>query len=176
MSMPAAPRVDAERERERRVNRRLRRLLTAAVCLVVVAVVAGLLAYNRQRAASHERRSAEITTLASRSEALQPSNRDAAALLAIEANRLRPDDESRASLFASFTRDPGFLGYHVYGGADGARIQGALVPNSDTAIVSIGYRSPADPDSPLRTVDLTSGETGAPFEATVNTTTSCTTS
>lgn len=156
---------DAERERERRTNRRLRRLLAAAVCLIVVAVLAGLLAYNRQVAANRSRRSAEITTLASRAEALRSSNRDAAALLAVEANRMRPDSESRAALFATFTRDPGFQGYHMLGGADGARVQGALVPNSDTAIVSIGFRSPSDPDSPLRAVDLTSGHEGAPFDA-----------
>ena len=156
---------DAERERERRTNRRLRRLLTAAVCLVVVAMLAGLLAYNRQVAANRSRRSAEITTLTSRSEALRSSNRDAAALLAIEANRLRPDDGSRAALFSTFTRDPGFLGYHFLGGPDGARVQGALVPNSNTAIVSIGFGSPETPDTPLRAVDLTTGEEGAPFEA-----------
>jgi len=156
---------DAERERERRTNRRLRRLLTAAACLVVVAVLAGLLAYNRQVAANHSRRSAEITTLANRSEAMRSSNRDAAALLAIEANRLRPDDESRAALFSTFTRDPGFLGYHFLGGADGARVQGALVPDSNTAIVSIGFANPETPDTSLRAVDLTTGEEGPPFEA-----------
>jgi WD40 repeat protein len=155
---------DAEHERERRTNRRLRRLLTVAACLVVVVVIAGLLAYNRQQAADRSRRSAEITTLASRSEALRQSNRDSAALLAIEANRLRPDNESRAALFSTFTRDPGFLGYHVLGGDEGARVQGALVPNSDMAIVSIGFRSPSDPDSPLQVVDLTSGDLGPPFE------------
>ena len=133
---------DAEHERERRTNRRLRRLLTVAVCLVVVAVIAGLLAYNRQQAADRSRRSAEITTLASRSQALRPSNRDAAALLAIEANRLRPDNRVAGGAVLDIHRDPGFLGYHMLGGAEGARVQGALVPNSDTAIVSIGFRSP----------------------------------
>ena len=84
--------------RERRTNRRLRRLLTVAASLLVVAVIAGLLAYNRQQAVDRSRRGAEITTLASRSHALRSSNRDAAALLAIEANRLRPDNESRSAL------------------------------------------------------------------------------
>jgi DNA-binding SARP family transcriptional activator len=152
---------DAVRDRERRVNKRLRRLLTAAVCLVVVALVAGLFAYTQSQRADRSRRGAEITTLANRSLALRSSQLDTAALLAIEANKLRSDSESSSALFATFTRDPGFLGYHTY---DGARVEGAVVPNTNTAVVMIASASPIGHDPPLRRVDLATGELGPPFE------------
>ena len=152
---------DAERDRQRRTNRRLRRLLSAAVCLLVVALVAGLLAYTQSQRADRSRRGAEITTLANRSLALRSSQRDAAALLAIEANKLRSDSESSSALFATFTRDPGFLGYHTY---DGARIEGAVVPNTNTAIITNPSSSPIEDDPPLRRVNLATGELGPPFE------------
>jgi DNA-binding SARP family transcriptional activator/WD40 repeat protein len=152
---------DAERDRERRRNRHLRRLLAAAVCLLIVAIVAGLLAYNRQQAAAGSRRGAEITTLTSRALAMQTSNRDAAALLAVEANRLRSDNESRSALFATFTHDPGFLGYHTF---DGVRVDGALVPGTNMAVVSVSFNSPVEPATQLQLLDLDSGELSSPFD------------
>ena len=131
---------DAERERERRTNRRLRRLLGVAFVLLVVAVIAGLLAYNRQHAA--DRRGAAPRSRPWRAAPKPFARRTGTrpALLAIEANRLRPDNESRAALFSTFTRDPGFLGYHMLGGA--GRAPGSRArsfPDSNTAIVSIGF-------------------------------------
>jgi DNA-binding SARP family transcriptional activator/WD40 repeat protein len=152
---------DADRDRERRTNRRLRRLLTAAVCLLVVAMVAGVLAFSQRRAADSSRRGAEITTLASQSLSMRPSNKDAAALLAVEANRLRSDSASMSALFATFTREPGFVGYRMF---DGANVHGAVVPNTNLVVFSVGSGSDLEPDAPLRTMDLVSGEVVTVFE------------
>ncbi|HEY4611206.1 MAG TPA: hypothetical protein VIH06_18460, partial [Ilumatobacteraceae bacterium] len=151
---------DAERERERRTNRRLRRLLTAAVSLLVVALLAGVVAFIQRGRADGSRREAQITTLIDRSLAMRSSNRDAAALLAIESNRLHGDSASMGALFATFTHDPGFLGYLTF---DGTRVQGAVVPGTNTAVVSVGGDFGV-PDTRLRTVDLSSGDVGPLFD------------
>ena len=56
-----------ERARQRRINRRLRRSLIAAVCLIALAAGAGLFAFSQRQRAESSRRGAEITTLANRS-------------------------------------------------------------------------------------------------------------
>jgi WD40 repeat protein len=152
---------DAVRERELRANRRLRRLLAAVAVVLVLALVAGVIALTQRRGADRSRRGAEITTLATRSLALRSSQRDVAALLAVEAERLRPDAESKSALFGSFSGDPGFMGYHRF---DGILVIGAVIPASNSAIIGTGSGKLGADNPPMRRVDLATGELGPPFD------------
>ncbi len=152
---------DAVRTRELRTNRRLRRLLAAVAVALVVALVAGLLALTQRRGADRSRRSAEITTLVTRSLASRSSQRDVAALLAVEAERLRPDAASTSALFGSFSTDPGFMGYLKY---DGIRVTGAVVPGSNSALIIPQLDEVGADNPPMRRVDLATGELGPLFD------------
>ena len=98
--------IDVAR-RQRQQNRRLRWALLVGVLLLVVASVAGLVAVGQRREAEAQRRDAAVTALASQALGLRSSRRDLAALLAVEAHRLRPDVTSEAALFGTFTASPG---------------------------------------------------------------------
>jgi DNA-binding SARP family transcriptional activator/WD40 repeat protein len=126
---------------ERRQNRRLRTLLGGVAALLVLSLLAGWAAVDRSRASVRERdsaRSAELAaqheSLVGRSLTLRSTNRQAAALLAAEAFRQRPDALAQSALLGTFTAAPGFLGYrHV----DGVGSMNAdLVPGTRTAVVS----------------------------------------
>ena len=153
---------DAIRIRERQAHRRLRSLLVATACMLVLALIAGAIAFTQRRHADSSRRSAQLSNLANRSAALRSSQRDVAALLAIEAYRLQPNVESTSALFGTFSREPGFLGYHSY--AQGDDIEGAVVPGSNSAIIAIRSTTLGSGIPPLRRVDLATGQLGAPFD------------
>ena len=104
----AAARARAEQEgvraraRQRvRENRRLRLTATATALGLVLALLAGSLAVQRSREASSTARDALIDSLVARSVALRSTQRDLAALLAVEAHRLRPDARTRSALLGS---------------------------------------------------------------------------
>jgi WD40 repeat protein len=161
----------ARAQRDARQNRRLRALLVSAAVLLVGALVAGLLAWRGRsdarvqrdvaRAAEEVARAseedAEIESLVNRSLALRSSDRDVAALLAVEAARRWPDDaRTRSALFGTFTAAGGFLGNRYIEGAN--YLSGDLVPNSTTAIVGIdGTR--------LVAIDIDSGQRDERFPA-----------
>lgn len=136
-------------QRERRSNRRLRLLLSSTAGLLVLALVAGVLALGNRNRAVAERSSAQLEALVSRSLALRATDRDTAALLAVEAYRRFPDDpRSRSALLATFTADPGFLGYRTV--PDTERLDGTVLPDGTTAfVVQDGQRA--------ATMDLDSG-------------------
>ena len=96
-----------------------------------------------------------LTTLASQSLALRPSQRDLAALLAVEAWRRAPDATSRSALFGTFTFEPSFFGYLRRDRA--ASVTGAVVPGTPLALVG-GY---AETDQlahdPVEVIDVTDG-------------------
>ncbi len=96
-----------EAERQARQNRRLRRALGGVAVLLVLTLVAGAVAIGQRQQAQTERREASITALTSEASSLRNSRRDLAALLAVEAHRLRPDSSSEAALFGTFTASPG---------------------------------------------------------------------
>ena len=79
---------DAEIVAARRNERRLRRRLTAVAIALVLALVAGTVALLQQGDALDAGRTAEIEALVGRVEALRGTQRDVAALLAVEAFRL----------------------------------------------------------------------------------------
>jgi len=103
---------------------------------------------GRQRdAAVAAQEHAQIEALVNRSLALRSTDRGAAALLAVEAYRRRPDARSLSALIGTFTAAPTFLG-HQY--LSGSKVDGAVVPGSSTAIVVVD-------DSDLAVLDLADG-------------------
>lgn len=121
--------TDAETEqlRQRRTNRRLRNLLIAAAVLLIVAVGAGVLALDNSRNADSSARAAvlsaadageqrtlaedraretELDRLVAASSEVAVENRSLAVLLALEANRLRPDSASAQAVFESVAGTP----------------------------------------------------------------------
>jgi WD40 repeat protein len=98
---------DREVRSARRTARRLRRLLVGVGVLLILAIAAGTLAYVGQRRARDEERAAAHRALVSDSTALRNSDRDLAALLAVEAHRLDPSPATESALFGTFTPTPG---------------------------------------------------------------------
>lgn len=144
---------------ERRQNRRLRRSLVGIAVLLLGALIAGSMALVQRRSATRARRVAEvqraaatssetkalISTLAGKSLALRSSERDLAALLAVEAWRRAPSADARSALFGTFTFDPGFLGYVKRPGL--ASTIGLAIPGTTDVLVG-GYPQAAGPVGP----------------------------
>ncbi len=112
-------RRDVEHHETRLRIRRLSVAVGGIGVLLVLAMLAGLLAVRsdldarRQRdAARTAQQDAQLEALVSQSLASRSTNRTLAALLAVEANRRRPDARSWSALLATFTGSPGFVGYH----------------------------------------------------------------
>lgn len=76
----------------------------------------------------------QLTSLASQSLSLRSSQRDLAALLAVESWRRRPDAESKSALFGTFTADPSFLGYLPVKGV--GETWGEVVPGTDLVVTT----------------------------------------
>ncbi|MFC5379309.1 BTAD domain-containing putative transcriptional regulator [Aquipuribacter nitratireducens] len=137
---------------------RLRLLLAGTSGLLVVALVAGVLAVTSAREAREQRDTAvaarseaALQGLVTASGALRSSERDVAALLAVEAFRRWPDDvRARDALLGTFTADPGFLG-NRYLPARGS-VLGAVHPAAAQAAVVV-----VDGETPVR-LDLGSGD------------------
>lgn len=145
-----------------RANRRLRRSLITVGVVLVAALVASLIAVTQRRHAQAARRDALVTTLEARSLALRSSQRDVAALLAVEAADLRPDERWPSALLGTFTLDPGFLGYVDFDGQQS--VVGGIMPGTSKAVVGPITRTIGADNPPLRTVDLLTGEQGPLFE------------
>jgi DNA-binding SARP family transcriptional activator/WD40 repeat protein len=127
--------------RDARQNRRLRTALSGVVAVLVLAIVAASLAGVSRSDAARARDAAELQVLVNQSIALQATNRDAAALLAVEAyRRARGDAHARSALLSTFTAAPGFVNYRPVPGA--TRIAGASVPGTETAVVVIDAQTP----------------------------------
>ncbi|WP_380167605.1 BTAD domain-containing putative transcriptional regulator [Jannaschia sp. R86511] len=134
---------------ESRRARRLRVLLVSMAALLVVALVSGALAVAQAREARDQRDvarealdEAALEGLVAAARELRGSERDVAALLAVEAVRRWPDDaRTRSALLGVFTTDPGFLGHRYLPGA--RWVTGDVVPGSVTAVVSVDGGPPA---------------------------------
>ena len=101
-------------------------------------------------------RDARIEALVGRAESLRSTQRDAAALLAVEAYRLADTPRTRSSLFATFTDDERFLDAHRFDGERGSA--GIVLPDGETAYLT-------DADGRLRPYDLDTGTVGDPLPA-----------
>ncbi len=131
--------------------RRLRAALGTAVAVLMVAVVAASLAGVSRADAGRARESAQLEALVNQSIALQSTNRDVGALLAVEAYRRAPTDaRARSALLATFTSAPGFVSYQRVPGA--TRIAGAAVPGTRTTVLVLDAISPELVDTESGTV------------------------
>ena len=111
-------------------------------CCSSSSLVAGLLAVRSGQQA-HDQRDlaqaaeddAQLESLVNRSLALRATDRDVAALLAVEAARRWPDDpRATSALLGTFTAAHGFLGHRYV--ADAEWLDGALVPGTSTAVIA----------------------------------------
>jgi WD40 repeat protein/class 3 adenylate cyclase len=108
-----------------RTNRRLRGLLVSTSLLLIVALITGVVALllrNRaDRQATRARESAigaEVDRIVAELPTILGSNRELGALLAVEADRLRPDPARRGALLGALTRDPAWR-FTLHGGRAG---------------------------------------------------------
>ena len=122
---------DSELHAARRTARRLRRSLVGVGALLVVALVAGGLAFVAQRRANREEREADHRALVSNSTALRGNKRELAALLAVEAHRLAPSAATESALFGTFTGTMGLIATVPSG-----RGTGSIMVDNETIAVS----------------------------------------
>jgi DNA-binding SARP family transcriptional activator/WD40 repeat protein/tRNA A-37 threonylcarbamoyl transferase component Bud32 len=101
-------------------------------------------------------RDAQIEALVGRAESLRRTQRDTAALLAVEAHRLADTARTRSSLFAAFTDDERFLDAHRFDGERGT--SGIVLPDGESAYLT-------DQDGRLRPYDLDTGALGTALPA-----------
>jgi WD40 repeat protein len=175
---------DAEMVAAKRQAGRLRRLLAAVATALVVALVAGTLAFVQRRAADDSadearsaqrdavaqrssadeaaedaraaQRDAQIEALVGRSVAIRATQRDTSALLAIAAYQLADTARTRSALFSTFTENPGFLDVHRFDQEGGGA--GVVMPDGVTAFVD-------DAEGRVRPYHLETGERGEPWPA-----------
>ncbi|MCI3935109.1 WD40 repeat domain-containing protein [Streptomyces sp. AN091965] len=100
---------DQEQRATARTTRRLRHFTAALSVLLVLAMAAGLLAWEQSRRSEREsdraldaRRVAQSQQLAAQSAALLDEDPDLASLLAVQAHRTSPTPESAASLYSAY--------------------------------------------------------------------------
>ena len=154
---------DREAGDERRRVRRLRLLAAATSVLAVMALVVGAVAVvqrndaqRSREAATEAARAARIEALVGRAESLRDTQRDTAALLAVEAFQLADTARTRSALLATFTDSEGFLDAHRRPGDTGG--SGIVLPDGDGAYV-------AGDDGRLRPYDLDTGALGTALPA-----------
>ena len=150
--------ADDRRRLEVRHHRRLRRALAATAAGLVLALVAGAVAVDRSVTVSRNARAAQVDRLVAQSAVLLPTRRDLAALLAVEAYRLRSDAATRSALFGVLTDDPGFVGYTPTGAGDDA------VPIADAELLDDDTLVTVAADGAVRLVSL-DGDEATPFSA-----------
>lgn len=159
--------IERSARRERTTNRRLRRLLAAALVTTALLVVASGAAF-RQRGVAESRASearesaadADFERLLSQSQALRPTDRSTALLLALEAERARSSPASRSALLAALQGDPSFLGYFPVGAVP----SGSAVLDDGTLLVGtadgqIEFLDPRMGDPAASSLDLGSDST-----------------
>ena len=161
---------DAEIRSAHRTGRRLRRLLLATAAALVLALVAGAVAVVQRGQADENAAEAElqaeraetaaaevqIEALVGRAESLRQTQRDTAALLAVEAYRLADTPRTRSALLATFTDQPTFYDAHHLSGSVGGG--GIVMPDGESAYV-------VDDKGRLRPYGLETGSLSDPFPA-----------
>jgi DNA-binding SARP family transcriptional activator/WD40 repeat protein/tRNA A-37 threonylcarbamoyl transferase component Bud32/energy-coupling factor transporter ATP-binding protein EcfA2 len=99
----------------------------------------------------------QLTTLASQSLSLRSSQRDLAALLAVESWRRRPDAGSKSALFGTFTADPSFLGLLPV--KDAEDLIGAVVAGTDLVVAAGDVLTGSGPAiGPMQLIDVVTGK------------------
>ncbi|MEP6760886.1 MAG: BTAD domain-containing putative transcriptional regulator [Sporichthyaceae bacterium] len=143
-----------------RQHRRLRGALAGTAVALVLALVAGLVAVEQGQRTARAARTALVERLVAQSAALRSTHRDLAALLAVEAYRIRPSAATRGALLGVFTAAPGFLGFTATDTAGRAvpLSAGRLLPGGST-LLAVGV------DGVARLLDLGSGRVRGRFPA-----------
>jgi WD40 repeat protein len=95
---------DTERDAEARTARRTRTLTAGLAAFLVLALAAGLLAWQRDQISKEEAAKAAARRLATVSDSLRATDPRTAALLSVAAWRLAPLTESRSALLKSLAR------------------------------------------------------------------------
>jgi serine/threonine protein kinase/WD40 repeat protein len=120
---------ESEAERERRVNRRLRALLSGVALLLVLAMIAGGLFLVQRNRAERQATVADAQRLGA--QAIAQDRLDLALLLAREAVELDDSVQARAALFTTLLRGPNVIGVFDVG----SQVQ-AVAAVGDTLAVS----------------------------------------
>jgi class 3 adenylate cyclase/WD40 repeat protein len=136
---------DREHAEARRRARRLRMLAAVTSVLAAVAIAVGVVAVVQRNDAQHARatadaaaRTAQIEALVGRAESMRATQRDAAALLAVEAFRLDDTARTRSALLSTFTDSSGFYDTHRLPAA--GRGSGIVLPDGESAYYNFGGR------------------------------------
>ena len=108
----------------------------------------------QRRQADDNAAEAQIEALVGRAESLRPTQRDTAALLAVEAYRLADTPRTRSALLATFTADPTFYDAHRLEGDVGGA--GIVMPDGESAYL-------VDDKGRLRPYGLDTGSLGDPL-------------
>ena len=137
-------------------RRRSRRLLVATAIALVLALVGGSVAFRQRREALDQRTAAQLQSLAAQSVNLRSSQRDLAALLAVEAYRRSPDAQSKGLLWSALTQTQGFVGYHRIEGVSRSLRGTVLADGPDAVVLGDGVR--------LTRIDIHTGTVKRTFE------------
>jgi serine/threonine protein kinase/DNA-binding SARP family transcriptional activator/WD40 repeat protein len=137
-------------------RRRSQRLLVATAVALVLALVGGSVAFRQRREALDQRTAAQLQSLAAQSVNLRSSQRDLAALLAVEAYRRSPDDQSKGLLWSALTQTQGFVGYHSIEGVSRSLRGSVLADGPDAVVLGDGVR--------LIRIDIHTGAVKRTFE------------
>ncbi|WES65156.1 AfsR/SARP family transcriptional regulator [Microbacter sp. GSS18] len=149
---------------EKRRNRTLRIALAAAGVLLVTAVAATGIAVLRSAEALAAADLARLDALVATSANLRDDNVTVAALLAAEAGHRWPDDTRVHDAMTSVIAGTGLVDTIVF--PHDARISGALIPGTRTALVAVGTLvDDVVTDSALHVVDLETKDLGEPLDA-----------
>jgi len=137
-------------QHQSRQNRRLRFALSATAAVLALALATGLVAGQQWRSATQSGRDARLERILAQSATLRATKPDLAALLALEAYRVRPDASARNALLGSLTTLPSFAGF--LRGSEGTAVTDAAFLPDGSAVITAGA------DGAMRTIDRESGE------------------
>jgi DNA-binding SARP family transcriptional activator/tRNA A-37 threonylcarbamoyl transferase component Bud32/energy-coupling factor transporter ATP-binding protein EcfA2 len=161
---------DSEIRQAQRTARQLRRLLAGTAAALVLVLLAGSVAAVQRRdaeraalAATAAERAGRIEGLVGRAESIRSTQRDVAALLAVEAHRLGDNARTRSALLGTFTEAPGLVVTHrlarpAVPGVGAVPLGGIVLPDGATAFV-------LDAEGRVTPFDLESGGEGTPWPA-----------
>jgi WD40 repeat protein len=142
--MPKDELVGEHVRRARQTTRLVRVVVATLSTLLVVATAAGLVAAAQRNQAREQARVATARLLASTAQGLLGTRLDLAQLLAVQAYRLDPSQQSRAALFSAATASPHLVGFMsadaTVTAVDGNRLV-AVIGTADGRILRWDLRS-----------------------------------
>ncbi|MDQ1468302.1 MAG: hypothetical protein QOH10_2717, partial [Actinomycetota bacterium] len=119
-----------EQRAQARTTRRLRFLLAGVAGALVVALIAGSIAFVQQRHAAASRDHADVARVAAVSRSVIDRQADVGLLLAAAAYRLEANDDTRSTLLSALTTHPLLLG--LLHGSQSGLAEAAISPDSRT--------------------------------------------